>query len=261
MLKNKLHDFWNTDKFTTSWIISTNDLSSALDDIKEFAQVLIDVPGLPIDNNPDFYIVRRDDTKFICVEQIRKLQQFLQVSSSVSKYKFAVIYEADLMNLNSANSCLKILEETPKDSYIFLLTSYPGNIITTIKSRCHKLAINTSLEPNISESYIDFIKLLLGSSNVEKINYLQTISNKNNNELWQEFCNNSTKLLSNLVKYDSGSLSALTEEEISYLNKKNTRSTKSLIKRFDEIENLIKDTMEYDLDKRHMGILILECLV
>ncbi len=247
---NFLQNFWDTGKFASSWIISTDDLERSLGAIKRFAHGVLGVPDLPLENNPDFRIVERglntakNEAKYISVEQIRELQSFMNSTSSVSNCKIAVIREADLMNLNAYNCCLKILEEAPRDSYIFLLTERPGNIIATIKSRCVKVSCyygadnchpreggdpdNIELGPRLRGGDI----ILNCHDITQKMKYLQEITAKDSKELWQGFC----------------------DDILSYLHQKRD------VKRFDRAQKLIKDTQDFDLDKRQMGILIMESI-
>jgi len=250
-LDQSLQNFWDTGKFTSSWIISTDNITRSLNQIKLFAHGILGISDLPLENNPDFRIVERglnsskNEAKYISVEQIRELQSFMNSTSAVSNCKIAVIYEADLMNLNAYNCCLKILEEAPRDSYIFLLTSRPGNIIATIKSRCMKVSDinrhpvldtgsrNDDTGSRIESGMTNKYNLELYKDNItQKMKYLQEVSGKDSKELWQGFCDN--------VLY--------------YLR------DKSDVKRFDQAQKLIKDTTDFDLDKKHMGILIMECL-
>ncbi len=260
-LRDTLLQLWGTDKFPTSWIIGTDEPEVALQNIKEFAHKVLGGQNIPIDNNPDFRLIKRLETKFISVDQIRALQQFLYTTSAVSDNKFAVIFEADLMNLNSSNCCLKILEEAPRDSYLFLITSQAGSLIPTIKSRCHKLYLPFKAHLKVNDSYDDFLNLLLNSSAAQKIKYLQDISGKTGANAWEEFCQNSIALLSNLVKYTSKVNNDLRPEEMMYLSRLSIKSPELLAKRFESVQKMILDSYEFDLDKRHMGILLLECLI
>lgn len=239
MLQEKLQEFWDSNKFATSWIIGTKNLEQSLQNIKDFAQNIINAKGLPIDNNPDFKLVRREETKYIGVDQIRDLQQFLHTTSTVGEYKFAVIYEAELMNNNSSNCCLKILEEPPRQSYLFLVTSEPANLSATIKSRCHKLHIGEEFEDINNNSYIEFIQHVFGMDISQKIKWLQDISGKSKHSGWEEFCKNSIDFLAHQLKQNSNLY---------------------MFKKFEKIQKMILDTTEFDLDKRQMGILILESL-
>jgi len=237
MLKAKLQSFWDSNKFATSWIVGTKNLERTLENIKEFAQKIINIDGLSIDNNPDFKIIKRDDTKYISVDQVRDLQKFLHTTSAVGEYKFAVIYEAEFMNNNSANSCLKILEEPPRQSYLFLLTSCPSSLKATIKSRCHKIYLADESIEDSSRSYIGNIQNLLSMDTAQKVKWLQDISNKSNLKLWEEFCENSIEFISKNIK------------------------NQIAIDRFENIHKMIIDANNFDLDKKHIAILILESLM
>jgi DNA polymerase-3 subunit delta' len=247
--RNFLQNFWDTGKFASSWIIATDNLDRSLHEIKQFAHSILGVHNLPLENNPDFRIVERglntskNEAKYINVEQIREIQTFMNSTSSVSECKIAVICEADLMNLNAYNCCLKILEEAPRDSYIFLLTERPGNIIATIKSRCAKVS-DMGVVRHINETFSSYdssnrdnscgvtISELRQYNIAEKIKLLQEITAKDSKELWRNFC----------------------DDILDQLHKKRD------ILRFDRIHKLMQDTQDFDLDKRQMGILIMECV-
>lgn len=50
--------------------------------------------------------------------------------------KFMIIWLPERMNQEAANKLLKLIEEPPKDTFIFLVSEAPERIITTILSRC-----------------------------------------------------------------------------------------------------------------------------
>lgn len=90
-----------------------------------------------IEKNPDLIILRPDeDKKLIAIEQIRDLQKSLSLFPYSSKYKIAIIEQADKMSKPAANAILKTLEEPSKTTILMLLTSSPNNLLDTIKSRC-----------------------------------------------------------------------------------------------------------------------------
>jgi DNA polymerase-3 subunit delta' len=72
----------------------------------------------------------------IGVEQVRNLIGGLQTRAHSARCKVAIITPADLMNTNSANALLKLLEEPPGDSYLLLLSHRPDRLPATIRSRC-----------------------------------------------------------------------------------------------------------------------------
>ncbi len=90
-----------------------------------------------IKKNPDLIVLRPDeDKKQIAIEQIRELQKSLSLFPYSSKYKIAIIEQADKMSKSAANAILKTLEEPSKTTILMLLTSSPNNLLDTIKSRC-----------------------------------------------------------------------------------------------------------------------------
>lgn len=75
------------------------------------------------------------DGKFIRVDQIRSLREWLNRSPLELGYKVAYIKEANAMNDAAANALLKVLEEPPTNTYIFLATTSKDQLLPTIVSR------------------------------------------------------------------------------------------------------------------------------
>ncbi|WP_313630035.1 DNA polymerase III subunit delta' [Enterococcus devriesei] len=86
-------------------------------------------------DHPDVVEIEPDGQS-IKVDQIRALQSELAKSGFESAKKVVIIHQAEKMNLNSANSLLKFLEEPPADFMIILETQSLGKILPTIRSRC-----------------------------------------------------------------------------------------------------------------------------
>ncbi|CCF78100.1 ATPase involved in DNA replication HolB [Wolbachia endosymbiont of Onchocerca ochengi] len=84
----------------------------------------------------DLHIVEGD---IIGVEMVREMKNFLHLSPIQSKYKVAVIDGLEVMTKNARNAILKILEEPPENSKVFIVSHKPYNIQTTIKYRCFQL--------------------------------------------------------------------------------------------------------------------------
>ncbi len=70
----------------------------------------------------------------IKIEQAREIVQFISLRK-LGRARFVIIDEAHLLNPQAANSLLKSLEEPPSGTYFILLTSNPGAILPTIRSR------------------------------------------------------------------------------------------------------------------------------
>lgn len=255
MLQSRLRDFWDARKFATSWIVTSDKVDQSLDEIKRFAHEVMGNPDLPIENNPDFFVLEKGDTKSITIDKVRELQNFLNNSSGFGYYKFAIITEADLMNDFSANCCLKVLEEAPRNSFIFLLPKNTAKLLPTIKSRCHKLSVRYGAELKNNSAYDELITTILEKNITLNIKYLQSIALKEKLQDWQEFCDNISRLIVSMNKAGLGVTKDLTEAEHKYAQMRKHKIIDS-----DKIYKMIGDTNKFDLDKRHMGMLILECL-
>lgn len=82
-------------------------------------------------------------SKEISVEQIRQLANFTNLSACRGGYRVVVIYPAESMNISSANSLLKTLEE-PTDKLLFILVTHkPQQLLPTILSRCLSVSVAT----------------------------------------------------------------------------------------------------------------------
>lgn len=77
--------------------------------------------------------------------------------TSWSGKKVAFVYEADRLNDVAANAFLKTLEEPPKGTVIFMLTSRPNDILATIRSRCVALRVECPPEPVDDEEWLKWI--------------------------------------------------------------------------------------------------------
>jgi DNA polymerase-3 subunit delta' len=92
--------------------------------------------------HPDFFSARPvGKTRRIKVADLREIVRQISQTSSVGGSKVVVIYDADKMNSESANTFLKTLEEPPGDTHIFLLTSHPSALLDTVRSRCQQFYI------------------------------------------------------------------------------------------------------------------------
>ncbi len=110
------------------------------------------------DNNshPDFFYLNNEEKKHgktIPIENIRKFKKFFYNTYSISKVKIGIIDTIEDLSLNSQNLLLKTIEELPKDSYLFINSNDPSNLLQTIKSRCAFFYVN-SLNKSDFNNYI-----------------------------------------------------------------------------------------------------------
>ena len=104
----------------------------------------------------------------ITIDQIRRLKTFLNSTSIIqNSSKIVIIDSADYLNISSANSILKVLEEPKENTYIFLISNQISLLLPTIRSRCLKIKFNTHNLTNFTNIIKDNID---GISN-EEINF------------------------------------------------------------------------------------------
>ena len=87
----------------------------------------------------------------IPVNDVRDMGKFFQGTAAEDKsWRVCLIDSADNLNRNSENAILKLLEEPPAKALIILLSSAPGRLLPTIRSRCMQLALREVPEAEIA---------------------------------------------------------------------------------------------------------------
>ena len=61
-------------------------------------------------------------------------------------WRICILDSAEDLNASSANALLKLIEEPPPRSVFLIVAHRPGRVLTTIRSRCRKIALK-ALEP------------------------------------------------------------------------------------------------------------------
>ena len=111
--------------------------------------------------------------KNIDINQIRNLISNLNKSSFNSNPRFVLIDNINLLNLNSVNALLKIIEE-PNDNIYFILINSNARVIPTLKSRCINFKISLSRNEVIEVTNKIIDQDIYNLFNEEIINYYTT---------------------------------------------------------------------------------------
>lgn len=77
----------------------------------------------------------------IAVDEVRRLRAFLALSAEEQGRRVVIVDTADELNVNAANALLKSLEEPPARTIFLLISSQPGRLLATLRSRCRTLAL------------------------------------------------------------------------------------------------------------------------
>lgn len=116
---------------------------------------------LHAESHPDLQnIGPEEEGKQIRVEQIRKLIEFINLTSQYGQYKIVIIDPAENMNRSTANTLLKTLEEPPAQSLIMLISHRPNLLPITIRSRCQRIRFN----PTFSDASVHWLRDKLNDS-------------------------------------------------------------------------------------------------
>lgn len=93
--------------------------------------------------HPDVALVEFAGAKNIKVDQVREeIEEKLYLRPFEGRFKVVIVDEAERMNHSAQNAFLKTLEEPPRDSVIILLSSRPGSLLPTLRSRCQTVVFN-----------------------------------------------------------------------------------------------------------------------
>lgn len=90
-------------------------------------------------NFPDFLSIRPQGQN-IRIDQIRDLNRTLSFAPVFGRYRVSVIYQAERMTAEAANSFLKTLEEPPPGNILILNATEPLDLPPTIVSRCQRVS-------------------------------------------------------------------------------------------------------------------------
>lgn len=111
-------------------------------------------------NHPDYYEIDKEKTESVKIDEIREMQEKIYEKPITSRKKVYVINNAEQMTKEAQNCLLKTLEEPPEFVSIILVSNNENNLLTTIKSRCTKIAFTEEMEEELTEEERENIKEL-----------------------------------------------------------------------------------------------------
>jgi len=125
-------------------------------------------------SNPNFISIDiEEDKKSIDINQIRNLISSLNKSSFNKKPRFVLIDNIELLNVNSVNALLKIVEE-PNDNIYFILINNNKKILPTLKSRCLNFNVHLTFNQSIDTTNKILDENCLNLIHEEILNYYST---------------------------------------------------------------------------------------
>lgn len=186
-------------KLSHAFLVESNNYEDVMNSVfKLFLEKKLIFNIDDIENNISVRILRPIDN-LIDKDQILNLQEFLSTMSFDGYYKLFFILNAGLMNEQSVNKLLKVLEEPNEKVVGFLISDNSNELLPTLISRCQVLkndidASNVEVDENIFNNlckfknfnFEDYIKFKVVVSKLDKVvinnlflKYLAYLDNEN----------------------------------------------------------------------------------
>ena len=152
-----------------AYLLFSNSSRELIKQAKKFAG-LIAFNDESIDNHPDIKIVESDNIRTLGVEDIRTVITQDNLSPIEGRYKVVIFPPLKSLTEEASNALLKTIEEPSKTSVFLILST--GNfwshsrddsnnmILSTIKSRCRTIFVDTDKDIKFNYSNDDFIDFL-----------------------------------------------------------------------------------------------------
>ncbi|MEY5027379.1 MAG: hypothetical protein RLZZ244_2907 [Verrucomicrobiota bacterium] len=129
--------------------------------VEQLAAHLFQCPPEGVPTHSDFHsIAPESKSRRLLIDQVRELEQRIQMRSLTGGRKVAVLHDAERLTPQAANAFLKTLEEPPPDTHLFLLSAQPSQMLETILSRCVEVALQPPPTRNRSAAELELIALL-----------------------------------------------------------------------------------------------------
>lgn len=124
---------------------------------KSFVLELSELIAGPIAANPDLRIIDKENEE-IHIADIRDLKSFIHLTP-FGKYKIALINNAHKLGHDASDALLKILEEPPGKSVLFLISHLPEMLLPTVLSRCQAWRFRPLKQGEVSDYLINEKKI------------------------------------------------------------------------------------------------------
>ncbi len=143
-------------KLSHAYLFSGNDHAQK----EELVLALLEILSVQLPDQMQISPEEEGSEAEITIAQIRSLTAFFSMSAWNSPCKAAILQGAHCMNWEAQSAFLKLLEEPKGNAVFFLLTEYPDELLSTIRSRVQEFKFYSFAPTEIAERDIaEFEKL------------------------------------------------------------------------------------------------------
>lgn len=208
-----LYNKYRENKNSHVYLVETNSIDNAVEDIKELLiKINEDQSGeidklINSDNLPTLSIIKPQQQEII-KDDIEKLIINLQRIPVITKENYFIICEAERLNHKSGNQMLKIIEEPETDILGFFICLNSDNVMPTIQSRTQLINLKYDIKSSYDEDVISdakkYFKEYHNKTNIFINKYY--VDKYKDNKLMNQFIecliNEENKYISSLNKFD-----------------------------------------------------------
>lgn len=207
----------------------------------------------------------------IKIDEVREINEFFSKKSLNDNWRIVIVDSADDLNVAGANAILKVLEEPPAKSILFLISHNPDCLLPTIKSRCAKFNLQPLADsqicsllrryrPELSEAEVKGIASVCGGSIGKALNYADYQGLEIYHQLEKilyarmsfdlsealELCENAAK--------DENMWKIVTDLILRFLtdNMKSGENVKALGEAWDKTTRLLAEVISLNMDKKQV---------
>ncbi|MDD6224501.1 MAG: hypothetical protein PUB18_05840 [bacterium] len=174
---NEIMHFVKNKKLSHAYLIESRNLNNKEEIVRNFVRLLsvsatidgevefenLELPSImEIEANGNYFEIKVD-VSVIKKDQILEIQNKFKTKAFDNQYRVYVIYEADKLSRQAANSLLKFLEEPEENIIAILVSDNRYRVLETLRSRCQILSFVNSeffFDYESIDFYDDFISTL-----------------------------------------------------------------------------------------------------
>lgn len=191
------------------------------------------------------------------IDAIRKAIQFLEKTSWDGGWKVCVILGAEDLNPQAQNALLKIAEEAPQKSIIFLVSELARTLLPTLYSRALHITLSDHCNASASSSFEQFqeawtqgILSVLHQKNYEPIFAVQTQLDEDNVPAKTQ-----AKWIMLTLKRLVDTAAGISDDQSSLIpTLASTASYHEWLNRWEHAQKYITDAQFFDVDQKHFCV-------